>query len=67
KEIPRIEANELADFFQKNRRGIVISCNRDIENLEIPENCAVIFTWRNILEMHKTVLIGNPDYFPDVP
>lgn len=65
KKIPKIQADEMDDFFKKHPRGIVISCDRDIENIEIPDSCAVIFTWRNILDLHKTVLIGNPKYFPE--
>ncbi len=57
KEIPAISEADLQSFFATNPDGVVISTQKNIEKISLPENLNVSFSARDIFETPTTVLI----------
>ncbi|MBN1821254.1 MAG: glycosyltransferase family 39 protein [Prolixibacteraceae bacterium] len=59
KKIPELDADQIETFFQENPDGILISIQKQIDQIELPEGCKIIFSGKDILEIPTTVLISE--------
>lgn len=59
KEIKEIDRENFAAFFDRHPDGIIISAKRKIKDVELPDNCKVIFSSKNPFENNTTVLISK--------
>lgn len=59
KHIPKLEEKEIPYFFIKNPDGVIISTERNVENIEFPEGYGIIFRHKDVFEIPTTVLIGS--------
>ena len=58
KRIDPLEAGEITTWFSKHPEGIIISTEKLIKEIEIPEGYDIIFSKKDIFETPVTVLIG---------
>lgn len=58
KQIPKIEEKDIPHFFIENPHGVIISTEKNIENIEFPEGYGIIFSHKDVFEIPTTVLIG---------
>ena len=61
KHIPKLEEKDIPYFFTKNPDGIIISTEKNVENIEFPEGYGIIFSQKDVFEIPTTVLIGSVD------
>lgn len=59
KKIPELKEIEIDDFFKENPNGVLISIKKQIEQINLPEDCEVIFSGRDLFENPTTVLISK--------
>jgi hypothetical protein len=57
KKIPQLEADGIVTYFDKNPDGVVISIKKEVDKIELPENCEVSFSCKDLFELPTTVLI----------
>jgi 4-amino-4-deoxy-L-arabinose transferase-like glycosyltransferase len=55
--IPMIEGSEIDSFFVKNPGGAIISTKKEAGKIGLPENCEVVFSGKDLLELPTTVII----------
>ena len=58
KHIPGIEEKDIPGFFTENPDGVIISTEKNIENIEFPEGYGIIFKRKDVFEIPVTVLVG---------
>lgn len=56
-ELVEVEPNSFSEFFENYPDGVIISTKRRIEKVDLPANCEISFSARDILETPTTVLI----------
>ena len=59
--IPSINENEFETFFQKYPDGIIISLDKNIKKLKLPDNLEISFSVRNTFDDRNTVLISKKE------
>ncbi|WP_163707688.1 ArnT family glycosyltransferase [Mangrovibacterium lignilyticum] len=57
KEIPEIEENEIAGFFEHFPEGVIISTQDKVDQIELPQSAEISFEAHDIFEKPTTVLI----------
>jgi len=61
KEIPELKEDEIAPFFEENPGGVLISVQKHMETVTLPEECEIIFSGKDLFEHPVTVLVsGKP-------
>jgi 4-amino-4-deoxy-L-arabinose transferase-like glycosyltransferase len=59
KKIPELTETEFDIFFSEHHDGIIISIQKQIDQIKLPQNCEVIFSGKDIMEIPTTVLISK--------
>lgn len=59
KHILKLEEKDIPYFFTENPDGVIISTEKNIENIEFPEGYGIIFKHKDVFEIPTTVLIGS--------
>jgi 4-amino-4-deoxy-L-arabinose transferase-like glycosyltransferase len=59
REVKEIGKDDFSTFLHKHPDGIIITTRRKIKDIELPPNCEVIFSSKNIFENTTTVLLGR--------
>jgi len=59
KRIDPLESGEIAAWFRKHPDGVIISTEKLIKEIEIPEGYDIIFSMKDVFETPVTVLIGT--------
>ncbi len=62
KKIPELKEDEIAAFFEENPRGVLISVQKHIETINLPEECEIIFSGKDLFERPVTILISGKPY-----
>lgn len=58
KPIPELEEKNISYFFLNNPDGVIISTEKNIEDIEFPQGYGIIFRHKDVFEIPTTVLIG---------
>jgi 4-amino-4-deoxy-L-arabinose transferase-like glycosyltransferase len=58
KQIPKIEEKDIPYFFIENPDGVIISTEKNVENIDFPAGYGIIFSHKDVFEIPTTVLIG---------
>ena len=61
KKIESLTFDEFTAFFQNNPDGIIISTKKKIKDVELPSNCEIVFSGKDLFESPTTVLIRQKE------
>ncbi len=59
KPIPAIQEDKFEEFFEANKNGIIITTKNKIKEIDLPSNCKIVFSQKDVFESPTTVLIGS--------
>ncbi len=65
--IPPISENEFEAFFQKYPDGIIISLDKNVKSISLPDNLEISFSARNTFDNRNTVFITKKGAVTNVP
>jgi 4-amino-4-deoxy-L-arabinose transferase-like glycosyltransferase len=59
RKIPELNEDEIPSFFENNPGGVLISTQRHIEELHLPEEYTILFSGKDLFENPVTVLVSQ--------